>query len=43
MKTKKYIQIVQVFDSHPKTDGLMYVGKDGKLRPLKWAPRQRLK
>jgi hypothetical protein len=34
MKTKSSVQIVQVSDTHPFSDGQMYVGKDGKLHPL---------
>jgi hypothetical protein len=33
-KPDEYVQLVQVSDSHPWADGVMYVGKDGKLHPL---------
>lgn len=34
-KPDKYVQLVQVSDSHPWADGVMYVNKNGELKPLK--------
>ncbi len=33
-KPDKYVQLVQVSDSHPLSDGLMYVDENGELKPL---------
>ena len=33
-KPDEYVQLVQVSETHPWDDGVMYVGKDGKLHPL---------